>query len=86
MVSFLKNEFNDFNDLINIEYVRWDENWVMKRRIEEEKDDVEISLKDELIYLILRKMDLMTLMTSLSKMAEMAVIERMEAAWWLDMM
>ena len=54
--------------------------------MKEEKDDVEISLKDELIYLILRKMDLMTLMTSLSKMAKMAVIERMEAAWWLDMM
>ena len=46
-----------------------------------EKDDVEISLKDELICLILRKMHLMTLMTSLLKMAEMAVIERMEAAW-----
>ena len=53
----------------------------MKRKIKEEKDDVEISLKDELIYLMLRKMDLMTLMISLSKMAKMAVIARMEAAW-----
>ena len=53
----------------------------MERGIKEDEDDVEISLKDELICLILRKMDLMILMTSLLKMAEMAVIERMEAAW-----
>ena len=30
-------------------------NWVMKRRVEEDEDDVEISMKNELIRLILRK-------------------------------
>ena len=33
----------------------------MERKIEEEKDDIEISIKNELICLILRKMDLITL-------------------------
>ena len=36
----------------------------MKRRMEEEKDDVEISMKNELICLILIEMALMTLITS----------------------
>ena len=31
-------------------------------------------------------MELMTLMTLLLKMAEMAVNERIEALWWFDMM
>ena len=52
---FYKNEFNDFNDLINIEWAKWDESWVMKRRVEEDEDDMEISMKNELIRLILRK-------------------------------
>ena len=36
----------------------------MKRKVEEEKDDVEISLKNELICLILIEIALMTLITS----------------------
>ena len=36
----------------------------MKGRIEEDEDDVEISMRNELICLILRKIALMTLMTS----------------------
>ena len=36
----------------------------MKRRIEEDEDDVEISMKNELICLILRKVALMTLLIS----------------------
>ena len=41
-------------------------------RMKEGKDDVEISMKIELICLIL-KIDLMTLMTLFSQMAKMAV-------------
>ena len=36
----------------------------MKRRIEEDEDDVEISIKNGLICFVLRKVALMTLMTS----------------------
>ena len=36
----------------------------MKRRIEEDEDDVEISMKNELICLILKEIALMTLITS----------------------
>ena len=36
----------------------------MKRRIEEDEDDVEISMKNELICLILIEIALMTLITS----------------------
>ena len=36
----------------------------MKRKIEEDEDDVEISMKNELICLILRKLALMTPMIS----------------------
>ena len=38
-------------------------NWVMKRRIEEDEDDVEISMKNGLICLILIEIALMTLIT-----------------------
>ena len=41
--------------------------------MEEDEDDVEISTENELICLIWREMTLMTLMTSFSQMAEMAV-------------
>ena len=52
----------------------------MIRTMKEDKDEVEISMKNGLIYLISRKMNSMTLTTSLSKMAEMVLNERMEAA------
>ena len=48
--------------------------------MKEEHDDVEISMKDELICLILRKIALITLITSFSQMAKMAVNEKMGAA------
>ena len=50
------------------------------RKKEEDKDDEEISVKSGLICLILRKIDVMTLMTSFSKITKMAVNEKMEAA------
>ena len=53
------------------------------RKKEEDKDDVKISVKSRLICLILRKIDLMTLMTlmaSFSMITKMAVNEEMEAA------
>ena len=49
MVSFCGNEFNEFNDLIKRRRDKWGKKWVMKRRIEEDEDDVEISMKNELI-------------------------------------
>ena len=49
------------------------------RKKEEDKDDLKISLKTGLICLILRKIDLMTLMTSFSKITKMVVNEKMEA-------
>ena len=45
----------------------------MKRKMEEDKDDMKINMKNELICLILRKMYLMTLMNSFLQMAKMAV-------------
>ena len=52
----------------------------MMRRKQEDKDDVKISEKSGLICLILRKIDLTTLMTSFSKITKMVVNEKMEAA------
>ena len=43
------------------------------RKIEGDKDDVEISMKNELICLILRKIGLIILMTSFLRMAKMMV-------------
>ena len=50
------------------------------RRMEEDEDDVEISGKNDLICLILREMDVMTLTTSFSQMAKMARDDGVEAA------
>ena len=50
------------------------------RKMHEDKDDVEISGKSGLICLILRKIDLTTVMTSFSKITKMVVNEKMEAA------
>ena len=52
----------------------------MMRKKEGDKGDVEISEKSGLICLILRENDLMTLMTSFSKIAKMAVNEKIETA------
>ena len=51
----------------------------MMRQKEGDKDDMEISEKSGLICLILRKNDLMALMTSFSKITKMVVNEKMEA-------
>ena len=58
----------------------------MIRKKEGDKDDVKISEKSRLICLILRENDLMTLMTSFSKITKMAVNKKMEAAGWWGMM
>ena len=47
---------------------------------EEDKDDVEISVKSGLICLVLRKIEPMTLMASFSKITRMAINEKIEAA------
>ena len=49
------------------------------RRMKEGKDGVEISIKNELVCLISRKIDKMTLMTSFSQMAKMAVNDGVKA-------
>ena len=49
------------------------------RKIDGDKDNVEIRVKIGLIYLILRKMGLMTLMTSSSRMGKMAVNDGVKA-------
>ena len=51
----------------------------MKRRIEKDEDDMEISMKNELICLILIKIALMTLITSF--MVKIAVNNLVKAAW-----
>ena len=56
------------------------------RKKEGDKNDVEINEKSWQICLILRENDLMALMTSFSKIREMAVNEKMEAAGWWGMM
>ena len=49
---FYKNEFDNFNDFIKRRWAKWGKKWVMKWKKKREKNDVEISMKIELIYII----------------------------------
>ena len=51
----------------------------MMRKMEEDEGDVEVSLKNELICLTLRKIELMNLMTSFLQMPKMAVNDGVKA-------
>ena len=56
------------------------QNKVMMRRKEENKDDMETSEISGLICLILKKSNLMALITSISKIIKMTINRKIEAA------
>lgn len=60
-----ENEFNCYNDLIRRCQAKWAKNKVIMRKMKEEKNDVEINMKNGPICLIFRKIKLLTLINDL---------------------